>query len=300
MALGFAVLLAFAQATPAQVDFDQVESWMRENLDDSVLHLLDQIDREQARALFNELMTSFANNDVYELAPLKDAASNLVPVLDRFEATRPYASWLKTHLDYLEVADELKRKAPAAPPTNPSPEVQRTVWDTRLEKRPVPARAQKYLPRLKPIFTQQGVPAALVWIAEVESSFDPAARSPAGAVGMFQLMPATARSLGLAVSPSDERLDPEKSAQAAAKYLRYLHGRFKDWRLALAAYNCGESRVHHLLTRHQTRSYSAIATRLPAETQMYIPKIEATLHKREAVSLTGLRLPAPRPVSNSD
>jgi membrane-bound lytic murein transglycosylase D len=135
------------------------------------------------------------------------------------------------------------------------------------------------------------VPAALVWMAEVESSFDPAARSPAGAVGMFQLMPATARSLGIAISPTDERLAPDKSARAAARYVRYLYGRFKDWRLALAAYNCGESRVQSLLSRHKTHSFAAIATRLPAETQMYIPKLEATLYKREGVTLAGLRLP---------
>lgn len=287
--------LTLATSASAQADFDELardaEIWMRENLDDSVLHLIDQVDRERVRALFNELMTSLANDDVYDLAPLKETASSLVPVLERFEETRPYASWLKTHLDYLDVADELKRKAPASPRPNPSAELQRTAWDKRLQKRPLPARAQKYISQLKSIFTAQGVPAALVWVAEVESSFDPSARSPAGAVGMFQLMPATARSLGLATAPRDERLDPEKSAQAAAKYLRYLHGRFNDWRLALAAYNCGESRVNNLLTRHKTRSYSAIATRLPAETQMYIPKIEATLHKREALRLGGLRLP---------
>jgi membrane-bound lytic murein transglycosylase D len=104
-------------------------------------------------------------------------------------------------------------------------------------------------------------------------------------------MPATARSLSLALSPRDERLNPDKSAQAAAKYLRHLYGRFKDWRLALAAYNCGETRVQNLLTRYKTRSYAAIASRLPAETQLYVPKVEATLRKREAVSLGNLRLP---------
>jgi membrane-bound lytic murein transglycosylase D len=132
----------------------------------------------------------------------------------------------------------------------------------------------------------------LVWLGEIESSFDPAARSPAGAVGMFQIMPITARTLGLALSPQDERLDAEKNGRAAAKYLRYLYNRFGDWRLALAAYNAGETRVNDLLTRYHTRSYSAIATHLPAQTQMYVPKFEATLRKREGLPLANLRLPA--------
>jgi membrane-bound lytic murein transglycosylase D len=295
---GFFVTVLLAVPLYAQtpsLEFDaiarEVELWARDNLDDDVLHILNQVDRERVRELFTDLNKSFGNDNVYDLAPLKEAASYLQPLLEQFEETRPYASWLKTHLDYLDVADELKRKAPRSPRPNPTPESQRTAWDKRFERRPIPARAEKYVSRLKPLFIAQGVPAALVWMAEVESSFDPAARSPAGAVGMFQLMPVTARSLGITVSPMDERLDPEKSARAATKYVRYLYGRFKDWRLALAAYNCGETRVQNLLTRYKARSFAAIANRLPAETQMYIPKLEATLHKREGVSLTSLRPP---------
>jgi membrane-bound lytic murein transglycosylase D len=247
------------------------------------------VDRDRVRELFAQLNKSLGNDNVSDLAPLKEAASYLQPVLEHFEETRPYASWLKTHLDYLDVADELKAKAAAQ--HNPTPESQRAAWDKRLERRPLPTRADKYVSRLKPLFIAQGAPAALVWMAEVESSFDPAARSPAGAVGMFQLMPATARSVGIVISPTDERLDPDKSARAAARYVRYLYGRFKDWRLALAAYNCGEARLQNLLARYNAHSFGAIATHLPAETQMYIPKLEATLYKREGITLAALRLP---------
>ncbi|HKQ38085.1 MAG TPA: lytic transglycosylase domain-containing protein [Verrucomicrobiae bacterium] len=281
--------------TPAPADFDalarEVEVWMRENLDEGVLHIFNQVDRERVRELFAELNKSLGNDNVYDLAPLREGASRLQPLLEQFEETRPYASWLKTHFDYLDVADELRRKALPSPKSNPTPESQRGAWERRLDKRPLPGRAEKYVSRLKRLFIAQGVPGALVWMAEVESSFDPAARSPAGAVGMFQVMPATARSLGMTIEPTDERLDPDKSARAAARYVRYLYGRFKDWRLALAAYNCGETRVQQLLTRYKARSYAAIASRLPAETQMYIPKLEATLSKRESINLAGLRLP---------
>jgi len=294
---GFLVAALSAAQVCAQTptEFDAfargVEAWARDNLDEDVLHLLNQVDRERVRDLFRELNKSLGNDNVYDLASLKETASYLQPVLERFEETRPYASWLKTHWDYLDVADELERKAPPSPRSNPTVESQRAAWDKRLGKRPLPARAEKYVSRLKPLFIAQGAPPALVWMAEVESSFDPAARSPAGAVGMFQLMPATARTLDMTITPTDERLDPDKSARAAARYVRYLHGRFKDWRLALAAYNCGETRIQNLLSRQKTQSFAAIASRLPAETQMYIPKLEATLYKREGITLAGLRLP---------
>jgi len=287
MAALFAAPVCAQAPAPAELDAfaREVEAWMRDNLDEDALRSLGQVDRQRVRDLFSELNKSLGNDNVYDLASLKEAASYLQPLLERFDETRPYASWLKTHLDYLDVADELKQKA------NPTPESQRAAWDKRLEKRTLPARAEKYVSRLKPLFVAQGVPAALVWMAEVESSFDPAARSPAGAVGMFQLMPATARTLNMTIAPTDDRLDPDKSARAAARYVRYLHGRFKDWRLALAAYNCGETRVQTLLSRNKTQSFAGIATRLPAETQMYIPKLEATLRKREGITLAGLRPP---------
>ena len=160
-----------------------------------------------------------------------------------------------------------------------------------MKDRSRPPLAADYLPRLKQVFAAEKLPPELVWVAEVESSFNPAARSPAGAAGLFQLMPATARALSLSLRPQDERLETEKSARAAARYLRQLHGRFGDWRLALAAYNAGESRVEALLKKTKTRSFDAIASRLPAETQMYVPKVEATLRKREGIALAELKPP---------
>ncbi|MEM7397107.1 MAG: lytic transglycosylase domain-containing protein, partial [Verrucomicrobiota bacterium] len=148
------------------------------------------------------------------------------------------------------------------------------------------------VPRIKRVFARHGMPEELVWLAEVESSFNPSARSPVGALGLFQFMPATARSLGLKLQPHDERKDPMKSADAAAKYLRYLHGRFDSWPVALAAYNAGEGRGGKLLKKHKARDFDQIATYLPSETQMYVPKINATLLKRENMGLDDV--PAPR------
>jgi membrane-bound lytic murein transglycosylase D len=101
-------------------------------------------------------------------------------------------------------------------------------------------------------------------------------------------MPDTAKRFGLRTWPLDQRLDPEPSARAAATYLGLLHEKFKDWRLALAAYNAGEGTVQNLLKRHKANSYDAIASHLPAETQMFVPKVEATLQKREGMTLSEL------------
>jgi len=165
------------------------------------------------------------------------------------------------------------------------------VWHEQLRQRPQPRGASLYVPRLKPVFTAQKVPSQLVWLAEVESSFNPDARSPVGAVGLYQLMPATARQLGLSLRPQDQREQPEKNGQAAAKYLKHLYSKFHDWSLALAAYNVGEGRVQRIMTKHKVRTFDAISPYLPAETQMYVPKMDATLQRREGMTLA--QLPAP-------
>jgi membrane-bound lytic murein transglycosylase D len=141
---------------------------------------------------------------------------------------------------------------------------------------------------LKTLFAAQNVPSELVWVAAVESSFDRRARSPSGAAGLFQLMPETAKQYGLSLWPRDQRYQAEPSATATAKQLKELHDRFHDWRLCLAAYNAGEGRVQKLLDRYQTRSYDKIATHLPAETQMYVPRVEATIQEYEGVRLQQL------------
>ena len=301
--LSFLAGLAAAQEKTSPLDdlFKSAGQWARENLDDQVLDVLKQADQEAARALFKEMERRLQNENVYDLGQLKGAATRLLPVLQQNKETKPYAEWLWTHLDYLDVADELRRRmqgpppkpgAPAPPPASPTPEAQRTVWDKQMEKRPVPVGAQTYVPRLKPIFLAGGVPAEMVWLAEVESSFNPEARSPVGAAGLFQFMPVTAKSVGLSLSPLDERLNPEKSARGPRRSICGISMvAFGDWRLTFAAYNAGETRVANLLTQLKTRSYYAIAPKLPSETQLYVPKIEATLRKREGVTMTALPLP---------
>jgi membrane-bound lytic murein transglycosylase D len=284
----FSVGAPAQDAIQADELLDSVQTWVQENVDDSVWDALG-LDQSRVQQFMAELQKRFQGQDVYELGNLQQTATQLIPVLQKFEETQPYSLWLQTHLDYLTTANQLRRQA--GPGTNappPTPQIQRRVWVRELESRPLPPRAQSLIPRLKPVFQSESVPQELAWLAEVESSFNPSARSPAGAAGLFQLMPATAKRFKLSTWPRDERLDPEKSARAAANYLRLLHTRFGDWRLALAAYNSGEQRVENLLKASKTRSFDAIAARLPAETQMYVPKFEAVLLRREGKTLLNL------------
>ena len=146
--------------------------------------------------------------------------------------------------------------------------------------------------KIKPIFTANGVPKELFWLAEIESGFNPKARNPSGAVGMYQLMPKTAKSLGLSTFPFDERKNPEKCAAAAARHLHDLFGQFNDWPLTIAAYNAGAGRVKSKLDGRKTKTFDAIASKLPSETQLYVPKLNALLQLREGITLETLTKPA--------
>jgi membrane-bound lytic murein transglycosylase D len=273
------------------------QQWAQANLDTNVLNALSNVDQQAAQQFFDELQQRFQGDYVVDLAELRQTAQTVLPLLQSHEETRPYAAWLAARMDYLEVADEirvailppvLETNQPPRPMPNPSAKRERALWTEKVSVAAWPASAKEYVPELKPIFIAQQVPPQLVWVAEVESSFDPGAESPAGAAGLFQLMPDTARRFGLSLWPRDQRYQPEPCATASARYLRNLHDRFKDWRLALAAYNAGEGSVQKVLERYQSDSYDAIAEHLPAETQMYVPRVEAIVMRREGAKLEDL------------
>jgi membrane-bound lytic murein transglycosylase D len=276
------------------------QQWAQENLDTNVLNALPKVDDPAVQQFFHDVQERFQGGYVVDLAALRQTAQTVLPLLESREETQPYAAWLRAQMDYLDVADEIRLTIP--PPTvetnqppqpvpNPPPQKERELWVKKVSGGPWPALAKEYVPELKPVFTAQKVPPELVWVAEVESSFDRRALSPAGAAGLFQLMPDTAKRFGLSLWPRDQRYQPEPSATASAQYLKYLYDRFKDWRLALAAYNAGEGAVQKLLDRYKTNSYDAIAGHLPAETQMFVPRFEAVLQQRESANLEQLSVP---------
>lgn len=142
-------------------------------------------------------------------------------------------------------------------------------------------RAESYLPYIRKIFTQKGLPQDLVFLPFAESGFNPRAYSRAGAAGLWQFMPATGRLYDLRVDWwIDERRNPYKSTHSATKYLSKLYNQFDDWYLALAAYNAGEGRVARGLRKSGTDNFYDLAdTRyyLHRETRNYVPKFQAIL-----------------------
>lgn len=154
-----------------------------------------------------------------------------------------------------------------------------TVSQARLTRR-VLDRARAFLPMIRDILVEQELPLELAALPLVESAFEPRAVSPAGAAGLWQLMPETARRFGLVVNAGqDERFDPRKATEAAAQYLIWLYRYFHDWPLALAAYNCGEGAMDSFLRKYGASSLAELSSRgkgnIPMETLRFVPKFIA-------------------------
>ena len=141
------------------------------------------------------------------------------------------------------------------------------------------ARSGKYIPNMKKILHQRGMPTDLVYLAMIESGFNVKARSHAAAVGPWQFIKPTAKRYDLRVdSWVDERMDPKKSTEAAANYLSDLYAMFHSWELAAAGYNCGEDRVQNAIDKYQINDFWQISEfTLPRETKNYVPKLMAAL-----------------------
>jgi membrane-bound lytic murein transglycosylase D len=129
---------------------------------------------------------------------------------------------------------------------------------------------------MEQILKEEGVPVELIAVVFIESGFSLVAKSRASAVGPWQFIRDTGKRYGLTINNHrDERRDFVLATRAAARYLRDLYGYFGDWRLAMAAYNCGEGRVFRQISRQGTNDFYALD--LPRETEEYVPEIHAAL-----------------------
>jgi membrane-bound lytic murein transglycosylase D len=188
-----------------------------------------------------------------ETEELKDASSTLLGNV-RYDMPMEANTWVATELDFLVK----QRKA---------------VVGRWLE------RAEPYQEFVKGVFVGYGLPTDLHHLAMVESGFIPTARSHAGAVGLWQFMPATGRGMGLRIDDMvDERMDPVRSTHAAARHLRDLHRTFGgDWSLAAAAYNAGTGRISRGMQGIGAKNFWELAVwgTLAQETRQYVPRLYA-------------------------
>jgi membrane-bound lytic murein transglycosylase D len=155
------------------------------------------------------------------------------------------------------------------------------------------ARSRSYVSPMTKILESHGVPADMVSVVFVESCFKRSAAN-GGAVGYWQLLAATARSMGLRVDRwVDERHDPIKSTQAAAKYLRSLYDQFDSWPLALAAYNTGDTPVASAMRKSRTSDFWELSRRrtLPGITREYVPKVLAAIQIMRDLEAHGFKYP---------
>ena len=152
-----------------------------------------------------------------------------------------------------------------------------------------------YMPIFQEIFDRYGMPEELKAMAVIESALNPLAVSRAGAKGMWQFMYSTAKIYGLKIdSFVDERLDPVKSAEAAARYLKDSYEIFGDWNLAIASYNCGAGNVNKAIRRSGgKRAFWDIWPYLPRETRGYVPAFVGALYAMTYYKEHGIR---PEPV----
>ena len=157
--------------------------------------------------------------------------------------------------------------------------------------------ANYYMPIFEETFARYQMPLELKYMAIIESALDPTARSRAGALGIWQFMYTTGRSYGLKItSYVDERMDVEKAADAAARYLLDAYKIFGDWCLAISSYNCGAGNVNKAIRRAGgKRDFWSIYPYLPRETRGYMPAFVGAMYAMTYYKEYGL-VPAPTPM----
>lgn len=140
-------------------------------------------------------------------------------------------------------------------------------------------RSGRYRDTIRRALRRKGLPEDLLYLSMIESGFEPVARSPVGAMGLWQFMPETGRIYGLSHDRYvDQRLHVQQSTDAAADYLGDLYRRFGTWELAMASYNMGYGGMLSVVRRYNTNDYWALShaeNSLPWETTLYVPKVVA-------------------------
>ena len=158
-------------------------------------------------------------------------------------------------------------------------------------------RSYRYRPFIVAELRKAGLPEEISWLPLIESGYKLRALSPARALGLWQFIPSTGYKFGLNRNYYiDERMDPKKATLAAISYLKELHNLFGDWTTALAAYNCGETRVLRTIRRQRINyldNFWDLYQNLPRETARYVPRFLATLHIINDLDKYNIKVNAP-------
>lgn len=243
----------------------------------------------------------FVPAPVAETAAAKRLTSLTRVTLERYHAILPQATTLSPNIPLVMLLDilpvsisadlsnhphyrEFKIRALAGlsdVPIDLTPEVMAYIQFFRTEGRDFfgrwLSRSTAYLPMIQTVFRNHGLPQDLAYKAMIESGFNPRAVSHANAVGMWQFMHHTGSRYGLKRNTwVDDRMEPKKATEAAAKHLKRLYNHFKDWRLVVAAYNCGQGRMDRAIKESKTQDFWNIDS-LPKETRNHLPKFMAAI-----------------------
>ncbi len=176
-----------------------------------------------------------------------------------------------------------------------------SIHQTRLEKMKI--WGNPYFLLIENILKKYNLPVSLKYLAVIESNLNSNALSVAGAVGPWQLMPGTARGLGLTVNAQqDERVDLYKSTHAAAKFLIQLHKDLGDWLLVIAAYNGGPARMQNIIRKTKSNNFWVIQNHLPAESRNHVKKFIAThyIFEKDGSETTGKKNPSAATILKAD
>ncbi|MBK9576068.1 MAG: LysM peptidoglycan-binding domain-containing protein [Fibrobacterota bacterium] len=230
-----------------------------------------------------QVLASMRNSLPYSLEPdaLEDAVleeADGVAVLDSIVDSASGGALDSTTLAALRSEVMVDTMATFDLPIEVNDQVLRNI---RLLKDQIPQHFARWLERkgrwedmINQELTANGMPRDLIFQAMIESGFNPRATSPAAAAGIWQFIPGTGRRFGMRIDRFvDERRDPVKSTRAAIAYLSILYQQFGDWKLAMAAYNCGEYCVERTIRKAGHNDYWTLP--LPRETKQYVPRIFA-------------------------
>jgi membrane-bound lytic murein transglycosylase D len=165
-------------------------------------------------------------------------------------------------------------------------------------------KSGRYTAAMRNALARAGLPTDLVWLSLIESGHNPTIVSPVGAAGLWQFMPETGRTYGLAVDRwVDQRLDPVEATEAAVRLLSDLYRRFGSWELAMAAYNMGHGGLTRAIKKYNTNDFWELARHeagIPWETTLYVPKILATAIVMSNKKAFGLDDVEPEPAESFD